>query len=279
MVPQTYDEAMRRVLADEGGYCNDAADPGGPTKYGITIIDVRKYLKPDATAADVKALTVAVAMNIYRKHYANPSRYDDLAAGVDYTVIDYGINSGIGRSGKVLRRVVGLPDNTSVISDEVLRAVAKRDPKAIVVAINDERLRFLQSLRIWPNFGKGWGRRVAGVKATSLQMAGTVPVPTPKPAPLPPELQPVPPGKGMVPEPVAVKKAVKVSVPTVGAAGGTTWWDWVLAHPYLSAAIAAAALIAIALAIHAINRWHKNKQETPMPGTAVVPELILETRR
>ena len=30
------------------------------------------------------------------------------------------MNFGIGRSGKVLRRVVGLPDNTSVVTDQVL---------------------------------------------------------------------------------------------------------------------------------------------------------------
>ena len=33
-------------------------------------------------------------------------------SGVDYSVFDYGVNSGIGRSGKVLRRAVGLPDNS-----------------------------------------------------------------------------------------------------------------------------------------------------------------------
>jgi uncharacterized phiE125 gp8 family phage protein len=34
----------------------------------------------------------------------------------------YGVNSGIGRSGKVLRRVLGLPDNTSVVTDQVVAA-------------------------------------------------------------------------------------------------------------------------------------------------------------
>jgi lysozyme family protein len=265
MVPQTYDEAMRRVLADEGGYCNDAADPGGPTKYGITIIDVRKYLNPNATAADVKALTVAEAMEVYRKHYAKPSRYDELPAGVDYSVLDYGINSGIGRSGKVLRRVVGLPDNTSAITDEVLSAVAKRDPKSIVIAINDERLRFLQSLRIWPNFGKGWGRRVAGVKSTSLHMSGVAVSPAPLPLPAP--------GKGTVPEPTVIKKTIKVGAPATATVSGVSLWDWVAAHPFPSILIAVGVIAAAVFAIHAVNRWHKAKQEAPTPGLVPVPEI------
>ena len=103
-------------------------------------------------------MTVDEAKAIYRTAYWDAQRCDELPAGVDYTVFDYGVNSGIGRSGKVLRRVVGRRrDSTHVVTDEVLRAVAKRDPKAIVMAINDERLAFLKRLKTWPVFGKGWG--------------------------------------------------------------------------------------------------------------------------
>ena len=41
----------------------------------------------------------------------------------------------------------------------------------LVMAICDERLRFLQRLETWPVFGKGWGRRVAEVKVAALAMA------------------------------------------------------------------------------------------------------------
>ncbi len=51
MAKWTYDESLRRLLADEGGYRNHPSDPGGPTNFGITIIDYRKYVKPNATAA------------------------------------------------------------------------------------------------------------------------------------------------------------------------------------------------------------------------------------
>ena len=60
MTASTYDEALRRVLAHEGGYTNHPSDPGGPTNWGITIQDARKYWKARATAADVQAMPVAV---------------------------------------------------------------------------------------------------------------------------------------------------------------------------------------------------------------------------
>jgi lysozyme family protein len=196
MAAWTYDEALRRLLAHEGGYTNHPSDPGGPTNFGITIHDYRKYVKPNATAADVRAMRVDEAKAIYRKRYWDVQRCDELPLGVDYSVFDYGVNSGIGRSGKVLRRVVGLPDNTHVVTDEVLRAVGKRDPKALVVAINDERLAFLKRLKTWPVFGKGWGARVATVKSVSLRMAAQqAPAPS-----IAPDAAPVP-GKGVAPAP------------------------------------------------------------------------------
>ena len=113
-------------------------------------------------------MSVEEAKAIYRKRYWDVQRCDELPAGVDYCVFDYGVNSGIGRSGKVLRRVVGLPDNTSVVTDQVLAYARVRDPKVLVAAICDERLAFLKSLRTWPIFGRGWGTRVAEVRAVSL---------------------------------------------------------------------------------------------------------------
>jgi len=81
------------------------------------------------------------------------------------------VNSGTGRSGKVLRRMLGLPDDSRTVTDAVIAAARAADPKILISAICDERLRFLQSLKTWPVFGAGWGRRVEDVKSTALKMA------------------------------------------------------------------------------------------------------------
>lgn len=165
-----YDPALARLLAHEGGYTNHPSDPGGPTNFGITIVDYRKYVKPEAVAADVSAMRLDEAKAIYRAKYWDAQRCDELPAGVDYAVFDYGVNSGIGRSGKVLRRALSLSDMTSKVNDEVISAACRADAKALIETICDERLRFLKSLTTWSTFGKGWGRRVAEVKAISLAM-------------------------------------------------------------------------------------------------------------
>lgn len=268
MAVSTYDEALRRLLAHEGGYTNHPSDPGGPTNFGITIHDYRKYVKPSGTAADVRAMRLDDAKAIYRAKYWDALRCDALPAGVDYSVFDYGVNSGIGRSGKVLRRIVGLPDTTHVVTDEVLRAVARRDPKAIVKAINDERLAFLKRLKTWPVFGKGWGTRVAGVRAVSLRMAGeTMTMPDVQSA------NPALPGKGAVVVPAGAKKLI-IGVGSAGPiAVGSTAWVWVYAHPWEAAALGCGVAVAVGVSLYALNRWHRRRQDQPIPNTPLVSEL------
>ncbi len=178
----TYDKAMARVLEDEGGYSNDAGDPGGPTKYGITIHDVRSYLKPNATAADVKKLTVTQAKDIYAKHYALPIRYDDLPAGVDYAVFDYGINSGVSRAVRLLQTLVHAHVDGKV-GDETIKDTLAQDPKQLINKIYDGREKFLRGLSSFRIFGKGWMRRTSGGRKAALAMAQVSPPPmkvTPK---------------------------------------------------------------------------------------------------
>ena len=173
----SYELCLSGVLAHEGGYTNNPADPGGPTNFGITIADYRKYVKSGANAADVRAMKVEDAKVIYREKYWNAQRCDELPAGVDYAVFDYGVNSGTGRSGKVLRRALKLSDRSSAVSDDVIAAAKVADPKALVIAICDERRRFLQSLKIWPVFGAGWDRRISDVRSTALALIADRAVP------------------------------------------------------------------------------------------------------
>jgi lysozyme family protein len=183
MAASSYDAALARLLAHEGGYSDHPADPGGPTKFGITLAVYRRWVKPNAAAADVRAMPVEAAKAIYRTQYWDAMRCDDLPAGVDYAVFDYGVNSGIARSVKALQRIVGVKAD-GFLGPRTMAAVKKRNPKRLVNALCDERLRFLRGLRTWPVFGKGWTRRVADVRAGALQMADRAIVAEPRPTTL-----------------------------------------------------------------------------------------------
>lgn len=248
MAASSYDAALARVLAHEGGYTNDPRDPGGPTNFGITIFDYRKYVKPNASAADVKAMTVKEAKAIYRGKYWDAQRADELPAGVDYAVFDYGVNSGIGRSGKVLRRCLELSDTSSAVSDAVIAAAKAADAKTLIVAICEERLRFLKGLRTWSVFGKGWGRRVAEVKKAALTMVQGSQAPAASPAPAA--------GRAVVP---LAKGAQQGSAGAIVVAGASAARQ---AHQVGHSAgfVAAIAVATAAAAIGAWLFWHWRQQ-------------------
>lgn len=213
MVSSNREACITETLKWEGGYSNDAGDPGGPTNYGITIADVRKYVKPRATAQDVKSLTKAQAINIYTTKYWKTPYYDcdTLASGVDLSVFDFGVNSGPSRAKKYLDASAG-----GSAADTVTK-------------INDKRLAFLKGLGTWHIFGTGWGRRVAGIKAKSLEMTKTKP---------------------------------GHSGPIVGGtiAGGAVAATHV--HNWLNVAEIASAVILGALAVYLIVKYLKNRKAT-----------------
>lgn len=271
MTATNRESSIVKCLVHEGGYTNHPSDPGGPTNWGITIFDARKHWKPGATAADVKAMPKSVAIDIYRAKYWAPIRCDEMPAGLDYALFDYGVNSGIARAGKVLRRVVGLPDDTWAVTDAVTAAVAKRDPGALIAAVCDERLRFLRSLRTWPTFGGGWGRRVAEVRAAALHMAAAAGKADRPPAPAAPAT--VAPAKGIVPPPAAARKVIVQGGGAGGVAAGAGLWGWVEVHPIEAGVLALAGVAAIGGAVYALNRWHRARQEAPTPGLVPVPAL------
>jgi lysozyme family protein len=97
---------------------------------------------------------------------------DALPAGLDLAVFDLAVNSGPGRAARLLQRVLDVRED-GVIGPETLAAATARDPAATVRALTEERLRFLQRLKTWKTFGRGWRRRVEDVGAESLRLAGT----------------------------------------------------------------------------------------------------------
>lgn len=168
MTAATYEAAMIRVFADEGGYTNDPVDPGGATNWGITIFDARKYWNANATPLDVKNMPKTVAALIYRKHYADPMRYDELPAGFDYSVLDAAINSGVGRAPVWAGKALGIAVKS--IADVVKPANDAADKVDAIQKYWRIRLAFLQGLSTFWRFGKGWSRRCTQGEAAAVRM-------------------------------------------------------------------------------------------------------------
>ena len=104
-------DIAKDIVAREGGYVNDPDDPGGATKYGVTIHTMRR-LGMDLTGDgrvdedDVKVLTRAHAVSVFVEHYFRRPKIDQLPVPLQATVFDMYVNAG-GNAVKILQRLLG----------------------------------------------------------------------------------------------------------------------------------------------------------------------------
>lgn len=107
---QTIEEVAAGIVAREGGFVNDRDDPGGATKYGVTIGTLRglgRDVNGDGKVdvADVKALTHNDARDIFIEHYFYKPKIDKLPAILHATVFDMQVNAG-SNAVKILQRLI-----------------------------------------------------------------------------------------------------------------------------------------------------------------------------
>jgi lysozyme family protein len=89
-----------RVLAVEGGYVEHRVDPGGPTKHGVTRARLAQHRGRPVTKAEVRRLTAAEAVAIYRTLYWDALAADALPAGLDHALFDFAVHSGVPRAAR-----------------------------------------------------------------------------------------------------------------------------------------------------------------------------------
>lgn len=129
-----FDRVMAYILTEEGGYVNNPADPGGETKYGISK---RAY-----PTLNIATLTVEDAKRIYRRDYWDVLGLDTVEKyGPALVLMDCGVNQGV-------KRALQFKDRVATSS------------QPFVVAFQAERALHYASLPTFPQFGRGWLRRL-----------------------------------------------------------------------------------------------------------------------
>jgi lysozyme family protein len=167
----TYPKAMKLLLVSEGGNVDNKRDPGGRTSHGVTQKVFHAWLKKNGKPLrDVFTISTDEISAIYKQGYADPIRYDDLPAGVDYATFDGGVMSGPSQSAKWLQRAVGVAADGAV-GNLTIAAAAKADAIKSIKSICSQRSGFVRGLSTFGVFGKGWISRIARVEADGVSMA------------------------------------------------------------------------------------------------------------
>jgi lysozyme family protein len=151
-----FDEAFDKLIGHEGGFSSHPEDPGGSTKWGVT----QRVAVRNGYRGDMRDFPRDTAKAIYRQHYWDGIRAEELPAALRFHVFDAAVNSGVRQAIKWLQRAVGVGDD-GVIGPMTIEAANKANPLAVAAVLTGERLDLMTSLPNWGAFGKGWTRRIA----------------------------------------------------------------------------------------------------------------------
>ena len=107
---KTVRELAEEIVAREGGFVNDADDPGGATNHGVTIHTMRHLgldLDGDGrvTVADVRRLNRAQAVDIFLVHYFAKPGIANLPLQIQPSVFDMYVNAG-SHAVRILQRLL-----------------------------------------------------------------------------------------------------------------------------------------------------------------------------
>ena len=151
--------AVERVLADEGGYSSNPADPGGATKFGISV-----RANPQLNIA---TLTRDAAVEIYWSEWWLRFGFEQLPDAIATKTFDLAVNIGAAHAIECLQRALracGLPvTEDGAIGPATAVASRSADAAALMAALRSELAAHYRMVASKQNSGadflKGWLKR------------------------------------------------------------------------------------------------------------------------
>lgn len=152
-----FNTAMEHVFKWEGVDSNDPADPGGKTRYGITLKTFRK-LHP---AGNFRMMDKEFAADIYREHYWQKAQCHLLPNWLSLPVFDCAVNQGPGRAIKFLQKTIKVKADGiwGPISTQTLFAQQGNRVELLEWFMTHRAMHY-SSLPHMFRFGTGWYRRL-----------------------------------------------------------------------------------------------------------------------
>jgi lysozyme family protein len=167
-----FEDYLKVILKHEGGLSNHSSDPGGITKYGISLrflqannIDINTDGRVDSK--DIVSITIEEASDIYLKYFWNKMNLEPIRNDLlKLHLFDMGVNAGTKSAIKILQKMIGVtPDG--VIGKMTLAAIDNYKG-SIVADYASARLAYYHKLTIrnpkLKVFIKGWTNRVNGTR-------------------------------------------------------------------------------------------------------------------
>lgn len=173
-----FEKIVNHTIKIEGGYVDDPKDPGGATKYGISLrflahenLKCCKRMVIDKEF--IKNLTIPLTIEIYREAFWNRYKYYDINHPVIAAkIFDMAVNMGSSQAHKLAQRAASSLLREPLVDDGILgqKSIAAINYLIEIVA-EDKYIKELKKLclnfyhtlilrkRSDPKYLKGWLKR------------------------------------------------------------------------------------------------------------------------
>lgn len=151
-----WDKSIQYLLETEGSELNvGPSEPGGASKYGVSLTVLSEWFKRVATVDDVAAVTPELASKIYRMKFADYIAFDTMPSGVDYRLLDIAANLGVAGGSTLLQAVVGDWQNHTI--QQLVPMIT--DPKTVIRDLGMGWISIKSRAPNWFKYAHGWMNR------------------------------------------------------------------------------------------------------------------------
>ena len=162
---------IRFIIDLEGGLVDDPRDPGGITKYGISLRFL-KQLNGSASREEILDLDMAGAVALYEEHFWDKCQCDRMPPPLGLLVLGGAINQGPQRVLRRLQRTVATNDD-GIIGEHSLSAIHScwiANPQELLRDFTARRAKMYAETKNVDIYGRGWYRRLLLVYSKALEM-------------------------------------------------------------------------------------------------------------
>ena len=170
-------QSLAHVLEMEGGFTDNAHDPGGPTNRGITLrvyADWKHIVLDDASYAALKAelrrIPDSVACDIYLARYWTPAHCAEFSPALAFFHFDAAVNHGVTGAMRLLQRAAGT-EADGEIGPNTRAAIAALSIDQLLLRYAEVRRARYRVLHHFWRFGRGWLARVDKTLARARAIA------------------------------------------------------------------------------------------------------------
>lgn len=152
----------------EGGFAKHPADPGGATKWGVTLNTYRMYYGMYRTENDLKNMTEDQWNNIFIRGFWDRALATQIVSqSVANMLVDWGWNAGMKTAIKAIQRILGTTQD-GIMGPITIGFINRAEPRDLFNKLYEARKNYYKDLILrrpsMAVFYKGWMNRINDLK-------------------------------------------------------------------------------------------------------------------